>query len=261
MNERWRKILRTAQTCFPWVADAKYEVQRAVRRLRRRPFEDDFQALRLLDLGAAPVLVDVGANRGQSIDAFRLMVPGAHIIAFEPNPLLADRLRRRYSGQRNVDIHSAGLSECPGQLALSVPLYNGYPFDGLASFDEASAETWLESRIMGYDPAKLRIAKFTCNVRRLDEFRIDPALIKVDVQGFERQMLLGARETLLRANPVLLIEGPDHLTVEYLKEIGYRPFAFREGRLVPDETGELNTFFQASAGPGVIGASTPRAPR
>lgn len=252
MNDGLRKMARTVQTWFPWAADAKYAAQRAARRLCRRPFEADFRALRLLDLGPAPLVIDVGANRGQSIDALRLLVPRAHVIAFEPNPGLAEQLRHRYRHERRVDVVPFGLGDRSGLLDLAVPHYNGFPFDGLASFDEAAVGGWLQSRIVGYAPARLRIARIGCAVRRLDELGLDPALIKVDVQGFERQMLLGARETLRRARPALLVEGPDGLTVEYLHGLGYRPHAYREGRLVPGELGAQNTFFLAAGGPGVL---------
>ena len=248
MDEQLEKVLRTLQTRFPWAADLKYEAQRLVRRLSRRPFEEDFRAIRVLDLGPTPLMVDVGANRGQSIDAFGLVSPGARIVAFEPSPLLSARLLKRYRRRANVTIHAVGLGDRPGEFALNVPHYNGYPFDGLASFDLSAAQEWLETRVLRFDPTKLRTVSYRCKVRTLDEFDLEPVVIKVDVQGFEEKVLRGAEETLRRARPVLLVESPDAPTRAFLAGLGYTPHAFRERRLWPGETGHLNTFFLHSRG-------------
>jgi FkbM family methyltransferase len=63
-------------------------------------------------------------------------------------------------------------------------------------------------------------------IEKLDEVLIgglDIDLIKIDVEGFERQVLEGAKETLLRSKPVVVIEQKsNHEGIEYLKELGAR---------------------------------------
>jgi FkbM family methyltransferase len=247
MKDSVRTLLRSAQTSFPWAADARHEVQHHVRRTLRRPYEKDFAALRLLDLGRDPLLLDVGANRGQSIDSLALVCRRARIIAFEPNADLAGRLRRRYARRTNVEIRAVGLGDETGEFTLYVPVYKNYVFDGLASFSEEDARTWLEGNLVRFRPERLRIERRSCRVSRLDDLGLDPRVIKLDVQGFEHRALLGARETLGRARPVLLVESPSEALVDYLAPWGYRPHAFRDGRLLPDRMGSLNTFFLTEA--------------
>ena len=50
---------------------------------------------------SGPVVFDVGAHRGQSIRAFRHMWPDSTITSFEPDPLLARRLRNAWRGVRS----------------------------------------------------------------------------------------------------------------------------------------------------------------
>lgn len=62
----------------------------------------------------------------------------------------------------------------------------------------------------------------------LDEFSLKPNVIKIDVQGAERDVLEGARETLLRYKPVLIVECvkggvADPAPGEYLAELGAKP--------------------------------------
>ncbi|MBX6374795.1 MAG: FkbM family methyltransferase [Acetobacteraceae bacterium] len=246
MKESTKRLIRTAQTYVPWLADAKAEFQYRLRSLARRPFEPDFAALRLFG-GEDRLHLDVGANRGQSIAAIRLTARRPRIMSFEPNPVLAARLVRRFGDLPGVRIEPVGLGDREGEFELHIPYYRGYVFDGLASIDRDAASSWLSPRtIHGFDPAKLRIETVRCRVVTLDSLGTEPFFIKLDVQGFELPVLRGAEETLRRHRPVLLIETPDDTAVlDHLAGLGYRPYAFdaREGRFRAGRTGVLGTFF------------------
>jgi hypothetical protein len=64
----------------------------------------------------------------------------------------------------------------------------------------------------------------------LDEFALDPAVVKIDVEGHVMAVLGGARKTLARAHPVLYIEtGDEHEAIEaLLAEFGYKHFGALE---------------------------------
>lgn len=66
--------------------------------------------------------------------------------------------------------------------------------------------------------------KGTSKVYRLDDFnipRID--LMKIDVQGMEREVLEGAVETIIRCKPTIIVEQKqDKRALEYLENIGMK---------------------------------------
>lgn len=225
--------LRTLQTHFPALVEAKFWLQRTYRAARRRPFEPEFALLKYVDVGSDRHIVDIGANRGQSIDAVRLYHPRARIVAFEANPELAQRLVRRFGRATNVTINAFGLADAIGRFPLHVPFYRGWMFDGLASLDRESAAGWLnEKRIAGFRRELLEIREVTCEVKRLDDQGLAPVFLKIDVQGAEAAVLRGGAETLRKYHPILLIEV-DGEPPELLAELGYREFALRNGRLRP----------------------------
>jgi FkbM family methyltransferase len=235
--------LRTLQTSFPFLLEAKFDVQRTYRRLTRQPFEREFEILSYLDADGR-CCVDVGANRGQSIDAIRLYQRGAEVVAFEPNPMLAERLARRFAADPKVTVHPFGLGASDGEFQLHLPVYRGWAFDGLASFNREATREWLEPRIIGFDDAQLEIRTYQCRVRRLDEFALKPSFIKIDVQGLEEAVLEGAVETLRASKPMLLVEtGPVWDIPAVLQQVGYAPCRYDERTLVVNELGSSNTLF------------------
>jgi FkbM family methyltransferase len=168
--------------------------------------------------------------------------PDARVIGFEPNSFLIEKVKKLYRNDNRVEVRHLGLGSQPGSFDLYVPFYNNYMFDGLASFQERRAQRALLHRLYGYNPQKLEVKKLRCEVKRLDDLNLKPYFIKIDVQGFEYQVLLGGAETIKECKPVLLIEtpGPEELT--FLNSAGFQPFVFNKSRFLRG-TGGLNVFF------------------
>src|SRR3954451_18218049 len=117
MRENVKRVIRTAQTFVPRIADLKAEAQLQFSRITRKPFEVEFEALRLLG-GEGRLYLDVGANRGQSITAIRMMTTAPRIISFEANPALASRLSNRFGSLAGVRIEPVGLGDREGDFDL-----------------------------------------------------------------------------------------------------------------------------------------------
>ena len=229
MKSTIRKTLLTLQSEASFLARIKERFYFHARHLLRIPHENDFKALKLIRSSSEECYVDVGANRGQSIESTLLFKPDAQVVSFEPNPLLAQELERQYRSRKNIRIVSKGLADSVGQFTLFVPQYKRIICYDLASLDRESATNWINGqRVFGFDPAKLNIAEFKCEVSTLDMQHVKPIFIKVDVQGLEYNVLNGARETLRQWEPVLLIEDfrGDPRTAVLAEELGYEEYGF-----------------------------------
>ncbi len=243
--DTFEKAIRSLQVFFPGLVDLKAEVRYQLQHTLRVPHEADFSALSNFRPQPDEMLVDVGANRGQSIESILIHQPKANIVAFEPNPCLWPCLKRRYDHRSNIQIHLMGLSDNEEFLELFVPVYRGFVFDGLASVEYAEAYSWLnDERIYGFSARHLKIEKYKAQLVRLDTLQLRPAFIKIDVQGMELKVVKGGLETIRKHLPVLLIEsvGPTHPISVLLRELGYHCYAFRGGKLHPNERGSLNSF-------------------
>lgn len=229
MDESAKKILRTLQSEFPLLKELKEGLYFHGRRALRIPHESDFKALRLIPKSCPGVYVDVGANHGQSIESILLFRPEARIVSFEANPMLAEKLVRRYKGHENIRVIPTGLADKPGGFVLFVPSYKGFVYDGLASLEKTAAVSWINGKtVLGFDPNNLAIAEVPAAVETLDKYNLSPAFMKVDVQGYEYNVLRGAEETLRAFEPVLLIEdfASDQRTIQFAAKLGYDEYHF-----------------------------------
>ena len=144
-------------------------------------------------VGAGDVVLDVGANSGYySILCSDL---GATVVAFEPQHELAAAIRRSAAlNGRSIDVHEVACGARAGEATLfesSDPYYGG-----MATL---VADYYTISR-----PA------YTVPVITLDEFcggrAIAPTLVKIDVEGFEADVVEGMSEMMRVAQPLVVCE-------------------------------------------------------
>lgn len=240
-----KKAIRSAQILFPWLVEIKYLFQRFYRILLGIPFEDEFKILKYIFFDDGMCCIDVGCNRGQSIDAMRLYKKSIDIIAFEPNIELYERLKIRFKDEKNLKLYNFGLSNSAGSFKLYLPIYKGWMFDGLASFNKKNAESWLgPDTIYFFKEEDLRIREIDCSVRILDEIQCSPGFIKIDVQGLEKMVIKGAAKTIEQHRPVLLIETEDcQSDIVNALPAGYYPCEYVAGNLYVGRFGRQNTIF------------------
>jgi FkbM family methyltransferase len=242
-NMRVGAVLETLQVHFPPVRALHDLVLQMYLRTRRLPFDHDFQCLARIEFAPDEVMIDVGANRGQSIDAMRLYHPGQPIVAFEPNPNLAVKLRNRFQNDDKLVIHNVGLGDTAGEFTLYVPCYNGLEFDskGALTFGERQCNH-IRENIIGFDKGRLNYKTMRCQVWELDRFKLKPRFIKIDTEGFELSILHGAVETIDAHHPILLIANTVPCEViELLGPMGYGEFHY-DGRLCQGP-GSRNTLY------------------
>lgn len=212
--------------------------------LRRAPHERDFLALRSWRVND-PVIVDVGANRGQSIRSFRCVTDDPWLHSVEPNPFLATHLQRAHHGDPRVQIHQVALSDAAGQLDLYLPRYGHTVYDTRAALGPEAAEEFLSpASFAAFRPARAVVERVQVVVSTLDALGVEPHIVKIDVEGADDRAVAGGVEVLRRCRPLVLVELPRSTTVDTLAALGYSPYSFEQpGQLVRGRMGELNTYF------------------
>jgi FkbM family methyltransferase len=239
--------LKVYLTRFPKLYAASRRPYATARYLLRRPHDLDYAAFGLFPQTDG-LFLDVGANAGMSAMSLRIYQRRARIMAIEPNPFHEGDLRwaGRVVGRFQYAICAAG--DVAGEAELFVPVYRGVPFTTEASLtrdavrDSPSLKAQLGPRMSSPD---FRIERVPVEVRRIDDLRLAPSFVKLDVQGHEQAVLSGMQQTLEAYGPPVMVEGPSEHTMSYMASLGYRPYAFdhETKRLVPLAGHRTNVMF------------------
>jgi FkbM family methyltransferase len=177
-----------------------------------------------LDLRGLTVY-DIGGHEGVFTLFFaRAVGPRGRVIAFEPNPHSAARLLENIAlnAFTNVELHRIALGRVPSTATLAVN-------------PESTGRSRLEQPERGQVGASVA-ERVEVEVDSLDRWISAKGLpqadfVKIDTEGFEHEVLSGARGTLERVRPQLFIEihgmNPEEKTknaravVTLLTDIGY----------------------------------------
>ena len=218
----------------------------------RVPHDPDFRFFARLD-GAPGLFVDGGANCGQSALSFRLFNRTFRVLSFEPNPLLERALA--WTGRvlgPSFAYRMVGLASTTVERVLYVPIVDGVPITGEATFDERLLrdEPGTRRRIAAFAGTDaLDVLRVPSRVVRLDDLELSPGAIKLDVQGEEIDALRGMLGTIARSRPVIMLENNLWIAEirDVLREHGYRDFVYDPAtdRVVEPGAarGTVNVFF------------------
>jgi FkbM family methyltransferase len=152
----------------------------------------DYQAFRAFTSTEPDVILDVGANDGGFASQCRKFGFGGAIVSFEPGTRAFLRLTESASKDPLWQAHRLALGEEQAELTLNVAANAGASsslLPMLAAHEQAAPDT-------------LYVAEERVAVRRLDEWYAangvgwDRPALKIDTQGFERQVLAGAGDLL-----------------------------------------------------------------
>ena len=180
-----------------WIADAVKSVlnrfdYRIVHSDRSEATGFDFaHDIRLLVQRDSPACFDVGANEGQSIDIIRKIFKDPRIYAFEPSRESFRKLQSKCYGSEAL-LHNFAFGS-----QNSREEFVNYEDSCLSSFlplDDALENRFRDVKVKQRETVDVRTIDWFVQQNRID--RID--LLKIDTQGYDLQVLRGAKESLKR---------------------------------------------------------------
>jgi len=160
--------------------------------------------------------IDVGVNEG--IYSRFMAKHSGRVEGFECNPFLIAKLNLFLP--RNAHLHQIALSSSVGTTTLRFDPKN----TGIGTVEPANSLT--------ENPGIAKIETVDVETTNLDQMNwTDVTFMKVDVEGHELEVLKGARETLARCLPAMLIEveerhcaGNLEAVPAWLTQFGYRSY-------------------------------------
>ena len=163
--------------------------------------------------------LDIGANIGMYSYHFKNSFQ--KVDAFEPLSEITHRLKPFQN--ENFKVHNVALSNKDGELKFNIPMINEKPIPSLASLEERDGECEVR----------------TVKVNTLDNYDYDDVdLIKIDVEGHEKNVIEGAIKVIKKNKPILIVEIEQrHINTDInevfdtILNLNYNGFFIQNGQL------------------------------
>lgn len=196
--------------------------------------------LRLFQSHNIATVLDVGANSGQYGSHLRSLGYRGAIISFEPLESAFQELQKTAERDLLWRTHNWGLGASPVEAKINV-----------AENSWSSSLRSVNARHLAAAPGARIVGTESVNIRTLDDtfdsLGVDgPVLLKVDTQGWELEVLRGARRSLTKINTIQLEmslaplydnEPTFSVLHAYLESNSYRLVGLEPG--IADSDGEL----------------------
>jgi FkbM family methyltransferase len=191
-------------------------------------------ATRLLRKTSPDLVIDVGANEGQYAERMLQMARGIRIVSFEP---LSSAHRKLTQAARKYPRWQVAERCAIGSASGSIEI-------NISQNSQSSSILPMQPALLDAAPETAYVAQESVPIKRLDAViqqylrSGETAYLKVDTQGYEEQVLLGAEGLLpslsgiqLELSLVELYQG-ERLAfdmIEFVESLGFHLFALSNG--------------------------------
>lgn len=200
-------------------------------------YETDFNILYYLrgtNFFSKKSVLDIGANDGISVKIMRKFIKNK-IISFEPNIENYNKIKKLKKKINDLSIYNIGLSN---KVSNKVNIYEAHfkkyhlsPFDSLS---KNNVIKHLKDSLFIKNIKKIiSIKKTFVKINKLDNYKLSPCFIKIDIQGHEYECIKGSVNTIQKHKPIIMVEY-DNLIIlkvyKILNKFGYKKFYFISGK-------------------------------
>ncbi|MDT8412163.1 MAG: FkbM family methyltransferase [Vicingaceae bacterium] len=190
------------------------------------------------------IFFDIGANVGlfSLIAARRVRV----VYSFEPTPKVYERLKEniKLNDFKNIFPHNLALSNKQGVSSLHLN-------------EDSSLDAW--NKLSSSNDINKSNITIDVKTVRLDDFLREQSIklsedifIKIDVEGWEKYVLEGAKNLLKEGNPIFLIEFNDDnfnqnnyngmYLIDYLEKFGFKFYEFSDKGIALHKTKQVYSY-------------------
>ena len=210
--------------------------------LKRYPDNDLTRRMKLLNYAGISTIFDVGANTGQYAMLMRQLGFKGSIVSFEPLSEAFKVLENNARHDKNWSVSNMAIGNTDGETFINVSAnsYSSSILDMLPSHIKSAPESAYIKK------ENVKIAKIDSIIDDYSSGR-DDLFLKIDTQGFEKNVIDGARNSLHRIKGVQmemslvpLYEGELLCfdMIEYMENMGFKLYSLESG-FFDQESGRL----------------------
>ncbi|GLR18843.1 FkbM family methyltransferase [Portibacter lacus] len=179
------------------------------------------------------VIIDIGANKGQFSEQQLILGYKGKIVSFEPSQNAHDALSKRAEKYANWTVHEPlAIGEKDSELEFHE--YTDSVFNSFLKVKEdfRKDKDYLKDVVV----RKVKVARLDDLLPSILTSESDNFLLKIDTQGYEKQVLEGCKNYIKKASIIKIeipvkamyenVEWTFYDTIEYMKELNFHPINF-----------------------------------
>jgi FkbM family methyltransferase len=214
----------------------KYLLKKRLKRAIKNNYENELIILEKI-INKNLDSVDVGVYRG--VYSYKLSQISKHVHAFEPNPLIYPYLKKNLKKIiNNISLYNIAASDCKGIASLKIP----------NRFNTLNKNDYEEMYKLGASTIhkKNKLNNEAYISKEVGKNKLDNVLknkkigfIKIDVEGHEKNVIIGASKIIKKNKPVLLVEIEEKHTqnkvvniINFINTFGYKSYFLDKKELI-----------------------------
>ena len=154
-----------------------------------------------------PVIFDIGANEGESIDFFLNLFANSTIYSFEPEMNSYQKLIKKYGENKTINLFNLAFGDKKEKLKLKINVKSS-----TSTFSKINTQSKyynLKSLILNPKRNNIFLGEEEVQVEKIDNFFSQKKIktihiLKIDTEGFELNVIEGAKETLQKTKIIII---------------------------------------------------------
>ena len=172
------------------------------------PHEKDYYGIKLLiNNKIDDSIIDVGGNLGISAMGFRELGYENKIFLFEPNKYLFKKYinNKLLKNYKNIHAYNFALGVKEETKNFYYPYYKDSCLHYFCSFDKEYIKNSLK---ITFKNKNFKIINKPMKLKKFDKINLKckPKFVKIDVEGFDYEVLRGMKKSIDKYKPVILVE-------------------------------------------------------
>jgi FkbM family methyltransferase len=152
-------------------------------------------------VGPEPCVIDIGANIGQFASSVFELAPSARVLSIDPIPSNVEACKQRFGGKANYGVIQAAIGLQSGPNVT----FKVHPYSQASSMLAPSSAARQSFRSLDGEMTEISTPMFSLDDLMRSQSGFETVnLLKIDVEGFEAQVLEGANDTLSRSQALLV---------------------------------------------------------
>ena len=165
-----------------------------------------------------PIIFDVGGNEGESIDFFLNLFENPTIYSFEPEMESYQKLVKKYCNNKKINLFNLAFGDKKEELKLKINIKSS-----TSTFSKINTQSkYYNFKSLILNPGKndTFLSEEKVQVEKIDNFFNEKKIntihiLKIDTEGFELNVIKGAKETLQKTKIIIMEFQLNDMYVDY----------------------------------------------